>query len=353
MSAKKLTAKVALLTAGSGAMKSLPHLGSAGTRRQFAHRGICVSATIQQCLQHRIAVLSSSSCDRHNRWGWRLQWNKHGLRVRQLTDFARSERYAFTSTDIGQKRCEGLDVMSKSWRESSRLARSADGRVASGKFFFNEADEVFAFEFGQCDAFPQREQMIVRQHGFKRDSRQHGHREFAFDFGAGISNQCEINRSFAQCLQLFGGRHLAQGHFNSGVIFRESTQRWRQNARHYRCNVADGQSLVRSRAERLHLLNRISAPAKQVSRVREEAFPRGCEFETGFLAEKQFDTQLLFQIAHLPAHGRLRNAQASRSPAHIQFFRYGHEVAQVPEFHSRTGITERHSRPKNKALGEE
>jgi hypothetical protein len=353
MSTKKLYAKVALLTPGSSALTSLSHLGSVGTRQQFAHLGICFSATIQQCLQHPIAVLFSSSGDGNDRRNWRFQRNKNRLWVRHSTDFIWRKRHAFSGSDRGKECRERLDVMSKARSKSCVLTGGADRGVASGKFFLGEPDEVFFFEFGQCDAFAQSEQMIVRQHGLKRDSRQHSHCEFAFDFGAGISNQREINPSFAQCFQLFGGGHLAQGHFNFWVVFRESAEPRRQNARQHRSNVTDGQSFFGSRGERFHLFDRISAPTKQVSRVRKESFSRRCELETGFLAEKQWDTQLLFQVAQLAAHRRLRNAQACRSTAHVQFFRDGHEVAQVPEFHSRTGITERHSRPKNKALGEE
>lgn len=40
-------------------------------------------------------------------------------------------------------------------------------------------------------------------------------------------------------------------------------------------------------------------------------------------------------VARVPtAHNRLRNAQTGGSVADVQFFRHGHEIPQVPQFHT-------------------
>lgn len=158
-------------------------------------------------------------------------------------------------------------------------------------------------------------------------------------------------RSFAQGGQLLARRHFTQREFHVGVFLRETAQRGRQNTRQHRRDVSHGQSFLRAFAECLHLLHRVAAAAEQIARVGEESFSGGSELEAGLFAVEQFDAEFLFEIAQLPAHRGLGNAQTRRRTADVQLFRDRHEVAQVPKFHSLADITERHGRPKNKALG--
>jgi len=61
----------------------------------------------------------------------------------------------------GEQRGEALDLVLNARRESGGLAGGADGGVASGKFFFREADELFSLQFRKRDALSQSKEMIA------------------------------------------------------------------------------------------------------------------------------------------------------------------------------------------------
>src|SRR5438093_549255 len=287
--------------------RSLPGTSAFSAARLDA---LATPAILQQLPQQQVFIAFASSRDGNNRWNGRSQRHKNRLRVRQLIDFAGRKRYASTRRDESQKRREVLDVMPKPRRKSGGLTGRTDRRVASRESFFREADEVFLFQFGQGDTLAQGEQMIVRQHSLEREARENRHDEFAFDLGAGIPNEGEVEASFAQVLQLFARRQLTQRHFDVGMLLGKTAQGRSQNACEHWRNVTDRKALLRPCAERRHLLHCIPASSKQVARVREKCFPGARQLQTGLFASKQLDAQLVLQVAQLAAHRWLGNAQA-------------------------------------------
>jgi len=326
---------------------------SSRTRQRFAKSELFGAAAVQERLQHRIPIVLSPSGNREDAGNWRFERYKYSLRVRQLPYFTGRKGHALSRCNHGEQRSQRLDVVSEAWGKSSRLACGANCSVPSRKFLLHEADEGFVPNFGQRNTFAQSQQVIVRQHNLQRNARQHSHREFSLDLGTRISNQREIDAAFTQSLQLLGRRHLAQPNFDLGVLFREATQNGSQDARQHRRNIASAQMLFCARVEQRHLLNGIAAASQQVAGMGQKGFSGERQFEARLLAPEELNAQLFFQVSQLPAHRRLGNAQARGGATDVQFFRNGHKVTQVPEFHSVTGITQRHGQPKNKALGDD
>src|SRR5262249_27819189 len=100
------------------------------------------------------------------------------------------------------------------------------------------------------------------------------------------------------------------------------------------CYITDLKRAPGLRSKRGDFTDRIIAPAKQVARVGKKSLPGGCQLQSRVSSLKQSDTQLFLQVAQLPAHRRLGNAQTRGSAAYVQFFRDGDEIPQMPQFHS-------------------
>jgi hypothetical protein len=60
------------------------------------------------------------------------------------------------------------------------------------------------------------------------------------------------------------------------------------------------------------------------------------ESDAAFTPVQKRHAEFVFQVSNLSTERRLGQMQARRSAREIPFFGYGHEVAHVAQFHSRT-----------------
>jgi hypothetical protein len=58
-----------------------------------------------------------------------------------------------------------------------------------------------------------------------------------------------------------------------------------------------------------------------------------------FIAHKQLDAEVVFQLADLTAQGWLRDVELLRGLTEVEVFRDGNEVANVTEFHGHVFYT--------------
>jgi hypothetical protein len=68
----------------------------------------------------------------------------------------------------------------------------------------------------------------------------------------------------------------------------------------------------------------------------EEEFSIRSGCHTARTALEQVYTDFIFQVVHLPAQRRLRDAQLRCGPGEVQRFTYGHEVPEMSQFHFST-----------------
>ena len=68
----------------------------------------------------------------------------------------------------------------------------------------------------------------------------------------------------------------------------------------------------------------------------EENFPRLRESHRARISFEQLHAEFILEVADLPAQGGLRDTQLRRRLGEIQVLGNGHEVTEVPEFHSHT-----------------
>src|ERR1043166_4304265 len=126
-------------------------------------RNTGIPAAIQQFLKQQILLCFAVGGGGNDRRNGRSNPHKYRLGVRQLADLLRRQGHPFSGSHHNEQRRQVLNLRPHTRSKSRSLAGGADRSVASGKFVFGKPNELFAFEFGQRNAFAQWEQEVVSQ----------------------------------------------------------------------------------------------------------------------------------------------------------------------------------------------
>lgn len=154
--------------------------------------------------------------------------------MRQLPDFSRGESHADSCANLSQQRTETLRTMNEPGSKACLLARAADHIVSAWKSALVEPDKRVVFELYQRDTLSKRQQVVGRQHGFKRDFLELNNLKLLRQFRAGAAWKGKINVTGPQRLHLVSGSHLAEHEFHFGLSLAERSQGRSQSDEHWR-----------------------------------------------------------------------------------------------------------------------